>query len=194
MPDVLTVEQVARYVGSELAGADADLLSAALLAAEKAINHHCQRRFFVGAASSARLYVPSRSDGVLRIHDCSAVASVSNDGTAVTSTDYQLEPLNALSWSGDARPYEQIRLLSGSWARTTTGEATVSVTATWGWPAIPAEVTEATKIMVKDLVAARDTRFGIAGFTDFAGVRVRENTQVAELLRDLRRVESWGIA
>lgn len=192
MPDILTVDQVGRYVGSELAGADADLLSAALLAAERAVNHHCQRRFVVAGTAVARLYVPDRAD-VLRIHDCTTVTAVTSDGSTVAAGDRQLEPVNALSWSGDARPYEQIRLLAGSWV-CNSGEATVSVTATWGWAAIPAEVTEATKILVKDIVAARDTRFGIAGFTDFAGVRVRENPQVAELLRDLRRVESWGIA
>jgi len=194
MPDILTVEQVARYVGSELAGADTDLLTSALLAAERAIGRHCQRKFVVaGVTATARLYTPTRAD-VLRIHDCTTVTVVTNDGTTVAAGDRQLEPVNSLSWSGDARPYEQIRLLSGSWVRHSSGEATVSVTATWGWSAIPPEVTEATKILVKDLVAARDTRFGIAGFTDFAGVRVRENPQVVELLRDLRRVESWGIA
>ena len=144
-----------------------------------------------GGSATARLYVPS-GDSVLRIHDCTEVTSIAVSGTTLTASTYQLEPY-AVSWTGLATPYEQVRLLLDYWRIIVPGEATVTVTAKWGWTAVPAEVVEATKIIGKDILAQRHTVGNIAAVGDFGG-SVRLNTYVRQLLAPLRRAEAFGIA
>jgi len=164
----------------------------ALDAAEEAIGDDCARLFVVADVTpTERLYVPTWGDPVLRIHDCVAVSAIDNDGVAVT--DYQLEPVGD-SWSGDSRPYTQIRLLGGDGWAVDQGRATVGVTARWGWTALPARYSNAVKILAADVLDSRDVRNGVIGMTDFAAVRVRENATVVKLLAKLRRAESWAVA
>jgi hypothetical protein len=118
---------------------------------------------------------------------------VSIDGA--TTTDYQLEIApgvpGPISVSGRVTPYAYIRLLSGSWG--CTDEATVSITARWGWAEVPAAVPLACRILVKDFLAARDVNFGVFQVGDFSRA-IHENSAVQLLLAPLRRVEVWGIA
>lgn len=190
----LTVAAWRQWSGNKTEPVDA-MVAAAISAAEQAIDEHCQRKIFVAddADTSARLYVP-RADSILRIHDCVAVTAVTDDSAAVASTAYQLEPLNNLDAAGLSVPYEQIRRLSGSGWTCDYGRATVSVTARWGWPALPAQYLEAVKMLTSDLLNMKEIRGGVAGFGEFGAVRIRENPMVTYLLSSLRRVESWGIA
>lgn len=169
-------------------------IQAAIDAAEFVIGEDVGRYFAVAGSSSARTYAP-QFDGqtILPIHDCTSIVSVSNDGTTVTagSNGYQAEPVN-VSWAGNARPYTQLRLLSGSWVHDK-GRATVTVTATWGWSALPSAYTEATKILAADVLDQRALQNGVVAFTEYAAIRVRANPMVAQLLAPLRRAESWGI-
>jgi hypothetical protein len=73
------------------------------------------------------------------------------------------------------------------------GDDTLSITARWGWAAIPPQVTEATKLLARDLLLARDTAFGIVQVGDFSR-RITDNGQVVALLSSFRRAESWGLA
>jgi len=173
---------------------DESFVQAAIDAAEEAINDHCSRQFVVAHVSntSTRLYVPAGQ--IIRIHDAVEVTVVADDGATVASTGYQLEPLNNLTVAGETVPYDQIRRLSGySWA-CDYGRATVAVTARWGWTALPAKYTEATKILTGDILAQASVRNGVVGFGEFGALRVRENPMVAFLLSRLVRAESWGIA
>lgn len=170
------------------------MVSAAISAAEQAINDHCARKFFVaGATATARVYVPGVGTTV-RIHDCVEVTAVADDTITVASTAYQLEPLNGITDAGLAVPYEQIRRLSGNGWTHDYGRATVSVTARWGWSALPAQYTEATKMLTTDLLNMKDIRGGVAGFGEFGAVRIRENPMVTYLLSGLvRTVEKFGM-
>jgi hypothetical protein len=190
----LSVATYREWSGNTTAPSTA-LVQAAIDAAEAAINDHCARYFAVAHASTAtaRLYTPD-AGSVLRIHDCVAVTAITDDGTTLTSTQYQLEPVNNLAASGLAVPYDQIRRLDGyTWSRDY-GRATVSVTARWGWSALPAQYTEATKILVGDIINQASIKNGVVGFGEFGAVRVRENPMVTALLSSLVRVEAWGIA
>lgn len=187
---ILSLPELKVYLGTDRVDDD-DFLEVSRVAAENAVQHACQRPFEVASDASDRMYVP-RLDRV-RFHDCTSVTSITANDEAVSSDDYQLEPLNGLSWSGQARPYEQARLHSGCWY--SDGErATITVTATWGWAAIPDEVKAATLIVAKDVVKNKDVSFGIAAFTEYAAIRVRENPTVGALLHSFRRVEAIGIA
>jgi hypothetical protein len=173
---------------------DDSYVQAAIDSAEEAINDHCQRRFVVapGSDAAARLYVPDGSR-VLRIHDYTVVTSVTFDGTLLAATTYQLEPVNGLDATGLAVPYEQIRRIDGGAWTCENGEATVSIVGRPGWSALPAKYTEATKILTSDICSQRDIKNGVVGFAEYGAMRVRENPMVALLLKNLRRVEHWGI-
>jgi hypothetical protein len=214
MPRNVTVATLKTWARNEIATDDDALISAAIDAAEQWVDNTCQRRFVVATTATPRTYTPVdlprllapgiRNLGtegycaqVLRIHDCTSVTTVSNNGTIVAASGYQLEPLNALGWSGETYPYNAIRLLTGtSWdTGTYLGQATATITATWGWTAIPAPVIESVKILAKDIIANRDLRFGIAAVSgEGFGISARANGTVTALLAPYRRAESWGIA
>ncbi len=186
MPRYLTVEQVKAYHRNEIPTDDDEWIEAAIDAAEATLDQACQRRFVVATTATARVYVPNSCDR-LRIHDCTTVTAVSNDGTTVAGADYQLEPLNGLSWAGESRPYEEIVLKSGWWY-VDGREATVSVTATWGWSAIPARIVQAALIVAKNVLLKRDEeKLQLIGLSD------RDSTIVNEAIAHYRRVEAWGI-
>jgi len=169
------------------------VVQAAIDAAELAIGDDLQRQVVVaGAVATARVYAATRRD-ILRIHDCTTVTVVSNDGTTVDAADYQLEPIGP-TLAGQLRPYTQIRALNGTGWVVDGGRATCTVTGTWGWLALPANYTEAVKIVTSDILDQKDIRGGVAGFGEFGAVSVRENAMVVKLLSKLRRAESWVVA
>lgn len=181
------------YYRNEIPG-EAALVQAALDAADSGIHEICQRKFFVASTGSERTYVPERYSSVLRIHDCTTVTSVMENGTAVTvGTGYLKEPVQTISWSGEARPYEQLRRLLSPWY-SYLGTGTVVVTATWGWLAIPPNVKQAAYIGAKELLDSREVKFGIAAISEFGPMRVRENPQVNKLVHPYRRQEAFGLA
>jgi hypothetical protein len=189
----LTVEQVKAYCRNEIPTDDDEWIEAAADAAEATLDHACQRRFQVASGTSARVFVPSDSE-VVRIHDAVSITSVSNNGSTVSLADYQLEPLNGLSQEGEARPYEQIRLTSGLWY-IDQHRATITVTASWGWTAIPARIEQAALIIAKEIIVNRDeVKLGLIGFSDVGGVTARTNPIVRATIEQYRRVEAFGIA
>ena len=180
------------YVRDTLAGVAVNRLSQALAAAEQMVNAHCHRVFVVaGATATARVFVPSSAE-MLRVDDFVEATAISNDGTSVTA-DYQLEPLNGIDAAGNAVPYHQLVRTSGSWTRDGK-RATVTVTARWGWPAIPDAVKEALLIFAKDIAWQRELKGDVAGFSDFGAVRIRSNPLAAGLLHDFVRWDRNGIA
>lgn len=189
---IITTSNLKAFIGDASSTNDT-VYGWAVDAANKWVPTYCQRTFDISSSSSARVYAPTHPT-VLRVHDFTGTPTISNNGATLTAADYQLEPLNGLAMDGTARPYEQIRLLSGTWSQTYDREASVTVTAAWGWAAVPSEVFEATLILAADIYSNRDKRYGIVSFTEFAGVRARQNPVVTDLLAPYRRVESWGVA
>jgi hypothetical protein len=184
---IIDETQLLAFARSEVSG-DIEWATVAVNAATEIIEGQCQRKFAAAAVASARLYVPTNSD-VLRIHDCTTVTLVTEDGTTVASTDYQLEPVNLLDWTGKTVPCEQIRRLSGCWYRNG-AEATVSVTGTWGWSAIPSAISQAAFVLAKSIVKTRDPQF--AG--DFSWVIEHHADMLNDLRSRYKRAEAWGIA
>ena len=197
MPAALpALSDLQSYVSDATSPADNVELSASLAAAKPWMAQHCKRTFVVAGTATQRRYVPT-TDDVVRIHDCTTITLVTNAGVTVAPSAYQTEPLNNIDLAGVARPIEQIRLINGSswtFGSSNSKEATVLVTATWGWPTIPDDVFQACLILAADICSNRDKRNGIVSFTDFAGIRARENPQVLTLLAAYRRAERHGIA
>lgn len=185
------------YIRSTIVADEAEI-AAAVAAAESTIDAYCQRTFTVPTGASARTFVAT--DLCVMIVPDIAVATglvIVDNGTTLTAAQYQLEiapnVTGPIDVSGRTWPYSRIRRLSGSWSVSADREATLTITARWGWAAIPAEVTLATKLLARDFLLARDTAFGIVQVGDFSR-RIAANGVVETLLAPLRRPESWGIA
>jgi len=128
------------------------------------------------------------------VDDCVEITSIVCATTTITA--YQTTPLNGIV-AGEARPIERIDLVTGQYFTYGTYsdlEATISVTARWGWNDIPEPIRFATLILAKDVLSNRDVRFGLVAVTDAAGIGARTNAEVRAAINAHRRVESWGIA
>lgn len=185
----LTTEGVKAFCRNMKAVDDYEFLTQAAEFGERFIATRTARIFAVaGATATERTYWTPRGN-VLRFHDCTEVTAI---GTLAT-TAYVLEPLNALSWDGEARPYEQATLVSGCWPYSTQG--TLTVTAKWGWAAIPERVKHAALIVAKEVVQNRDdVKLGIVDLGDIGAGVARTNSHVRGVINDYRRVEAFGIA
>lgn len=190
--DIATFKE---YIGTELSKNDSNLLLT-LDAAESAVFRWCRRRIVVpapGAVATSRLFVPL-TPWLVETDDFTTLTSVTDGTTPVLGPDYQLEPLNNLAEnrSGEYRPYSAIRHVNANWSgewdswSRPLGKATVTVAAVWGWAAVPDAVKLATLMVGKDMRSAKDIAFGVQ-FTDYAGIRIRENPMVVALLQDYRK-------
>jgi hypothetical protein len=184
-------------------GIDQLHVQAALLASARGINAYCKRPFTVPTAATVREYVPNNEHdpSLLCVYDIANTTDlvVLNNGTTVTAAGYQLEIApgfpNQTNSSGLVEPWQYIRLLSGTWACPANGEATVSITARHGWPAVPDDVPLSQLMLIRDLCDGRETRFGVVAFADAGVARaIRENGQVTAMLSPLRSARVWGIA
>jgi hypothetical protein len=173
------------YIRSTLSGSDSAIIENSTAAAIWLAEDECQRSFTVATTASARTYTPDGGP-VLRIHDCTTVTSVVENGATLTvATDYQLEP-TAVDWAGHAQPYTQIRRRYGTPWYTDGDWGTVVVTATWGCLTVPPTAVEAMCLFAKDFADNRDT--------DYARVKLSQSEAIDRLLGPLRRVEAFGIA
>lgn len=166
---------------------DDDLITAAINAAETAIDNALQRRMVVASGTpSARVFRPDPCTHILYIDDCVSVTSISENGTTLVSgTDFVLEPLNGIAATGEAWPYYRVLRYARNWY-TDDVKATVTVTADWGWSAIPYEVVESCKIVAADMLSNRDMRNGLVAITEAGGVGSRQNQTVRDMVAKYR--------
>lgn len=167
---------------------DNDLLVGALAAAEASIDIWCRRTFTVPTATSTRTYLPMGQDCI--VDDIATTTSlvITDNGAAVSNDDLVLDPPNGVGPDGrEGWPYWRIRRADGSSWATDGNKRTVSVTAKFGWAAVPVAVREATLVLASDLFHAKDTRLGVAGFGDMGVIRIRENGLLQSLLANYMR-------
>lgn len=199
MSDYLTVADLKKTL--ELNGesyADSDI-GVAITAASRAVENATDRRFWADAdADQVRYYTPTDA-GMLLVDDLVTLTELATDEQGdqsfsrvwTTNLDVFAEPLNA---AADGKPYTRL-CVNG--ARTSLyfpvqyGRS-VRVTGKFGWPEVPAGVTQATTIVAARLVKrARETPMGVAGFgmEGFALRIARDDPDVVTLLNPLRRYE-----
>jgi hypothetical protein len=169
---------------------DDAVVALATEAASRLIDGFTNRRFDKTAVAEARLYTATAANGRVVTDDIATATGlvVEADGATLTDpTDYRLHPLNA---AAHGMPWTY---LSGTDWPTEAGA--VKVTATFGWPAVPAEVRQAALIQAIRLVQRRHSPYGIAGSPeDGSEMRLlsRLDPDVENLLRHLRR--PWVVA
>ncbi len=164
---------------------DNDLLEDLIESASRSIDRIANRRFYLDATASARLY-RAYSDIFVYIDDLGSttdlVVKTDSNGngtyskTLTLNQDYILDPLTAPSLS---RPYTQLTMVSNteSWpifpGLTQNGlRPGVQVTARWGWPSVPDDINMACLILTADLYKRKDAPGGILGLGDLGVVRM----------------------
>lgn len=191
----ITVEDLKAYLGNEKPTDDDAFYERAIDGALETLQGETLREFTLvteSTTASARLFIPE-DDYLLPIHDCTSVTSIVNNGATLASGTYQLEPVGVRR-TGEQRPYDAIRIISGAGWYMYRGQATVSVTAKWGWSAIPKRITEALYLISKDIVLNRDVRLGVIDVTEAGGVSARTNTVVRATINNYRASHEWPIA
>lgn len=156
---------------------DAYLL-ACLTAASRGIDAHCGRYFWQDTATSTRTFRTagrvdaSDCDGELLLVDdistATALVVEVGDGTSFTTlaeSEYELEPDNALAKS---KPATALRRVDNCWSR----HRRVRLTATWGWPDVPAQIAQATQIQAARLYKRRSSPEGVLGNSEWGVIRL----------------------
>lgn len=186
------VEDVVEWL--ELEAPDHDVIADALETASRNLEGVAGWSFFPNgdgpntSGTAARVYVP-HSD-LLCVFDCVTETDPTDltvkvdtglDGSFSTTwtsgTHYQAEPLNRLR-NGNTFPYHKLRAIRGNCFPQAGGHATVQVTGTYGWSAIPTSVKQACLIEASRLLGRRRGIEGVIGF---------EGGGVANLARDIDR-------
>jgi hypothetical protein len=157
---------------------DDAMLEARIEEASRVIDDYCDRRFYVDATATDRVYVAPSSSYVLTDDISSTTGLVvkidtGGDGsysTTLSASQYQVEPLNAVSKGMSITRI--VATTPGSFP-TTNAPAPIKVTAVWGWPAIPYPVKSACILLAGRLTKRGDSLLGVAGFGDLGAITVR---------------------
>lgn len=154
---------------------DDTLLRWALEAAEATINDTWRRNYTVASGTPTALTFAARGGQWLFVDDFVSLTSVATTSGTVDSTYYTAARPRTRGGSYDAIMHRY------SWPDTC-GFPDITVTADWGWTAIPKTVKYACMVLAKDVAANQQVSFGIAAFTEYAGVRAKANPQLEILL------------
>lgn len=173
----ITAEQLKDRLGIDDDADDPELTSAAD-AASRAVNRFCHRQFQKADAPTARVY-PTTGGGLLLVDDFHTTDGLVVDGAAYSAGTHELEPENGIVDGEPGWPFWRI-YASGLSGR-------VTVTAAWGWAAVPPPVVEATYMTAIEIFKMRDAPFGIQGMAEFGLIRIRENARTNSLLNPYRR-------
>jgi hypothetical protein len=172
---------------------DDTLLELAVESASRMIDSYTQR-YFYNAGTAVRLFVP-QDNYVTEIDDAITITKIETSdgddfGTTWATKDYQLEPLNGTVDGLTGHPTTRIRAVDDFLFNVLAGEATVRVTGTWGWAAIPVAVKQATIIQASRIFKRNDSPLGVAGFGDMGVIRVGSqlDPDVRQLVEVYRKV------
>lgn len=178
---------------------DDSLLEMAIESASRLIDGYAGRQFF--SSGTATRYFTADDDFVCEIDDISSsnitlVTAMDADAvfdTTWATTDYQLEPLNAVL-DGQAWPYTRIRAVGDYLWPISGGEALVKLTAVFGWPVVPIAIKQATIIQASRIFKRLDSPLGVAGFGDLGVMRVSSSLDpdVAQLVAPYRRLRNMA--
>lgn len=149
--------------------ADADI-EGAVRAASRAVDNATGRFFYQDGtddAPASRYYTPMSRD-LLRVDDIVTLTTLASDpggaGSFATewtlNQDYTLEPFDA---AGRGAPYEIVRLrYGGRYWFSPYYTRSVKAVGVFGWPTVPDEIRQATKILAARLLKrTREAPFGI---------------------------------
>lgn len=193
-----TVNDLRSHFGDGGSSLDQASLERAINASSRAIDRFCGRRFWSDDSVVTRTYSPD-DPWLLPVDDISTrtgvIVKTGTDGstfpTTWAATDFTLEPRNVDVTSGtdtaDAFSFYEIAATGARFFLPYGRRPTVSVTARFGWSAIPDDVIEACVLKAASLFKRKDATFGVAGFSEFGAVRItRSDPDVLDLLAEFK--------
>lgn len=189
-PDYVLTEELAAYVtiGDTV---DDVQLGLAVTAASSAVDRHTHRQFGNTEIAEVRRYTARwtrrRCAWVVRIDDLMDLTGMDVQVPDGAVTGFTLEPVNA---GEEGRPYQRLVVDQDSTAKPTGVVGDVSITALWGWTAVPDTVKQATLLQASRLFTRRLAPFGVAGSPELGSeVRLlaRVDPDVAVTLRKFVR-------
>jgi hypothetical protein len=154
----------------------------AINAASRQIDGVCGRRFWQDTTVQARTFYPTNpyclyvggdggiSDVTGLIVKLGTGSSMTFGTTLTVNTDFILAPTNAAD-QVPVHPYDEIRLAGRAFTMASYFP-TVEITAKWGWPAVPDDITEACILQAAQIFKAKDAVFGAVALGD-TGVAMR---------------------
>jgi len=196
-----TLTQIKNYL-SISDSTDNDLLEDLVESSSRSIDRIANRRFYADAAASPRKY-RAYSDVFIYTDDISStsglIVKIDEGGngtfnkTLTLDTDYILDPLTA---SDLGRPFTQLTMVSNteSWpifpGITQNGlRPGVEVTAKWGWPSVPDDITTACLILTADLYKRKDAPGGVLGLGDLGVIRMSPvGRDVSNMVRAYQKI------
>lgn len=157
-------------------------LEMAVESASRLIDGYAQRSFYNGGTAT-RVFASNNTYQVY-VDDLQSAGTVAfsslDNGTydiSLSSTDYQLYPLNGVVGGLTGWPYTEL-VLAGNYLTTNygfvtgSGRANVQITGVWGWAAVPIAIKQATIIQAARIYKRADSPLGVAGFGDLGVMRV----------------------
>lgn len=157
-----------------------DLIASSAQASSRMIDERTGRRFYLDDEPSARVFTGSRAMWdrylgayVIAVDDIGDAAGLvievgsSAIGAWSPVTGYRLGPDNALA---RGRAVTTLIMPTG-WAPGLWGWE-LRVTARWGWPAIPAQIAEAGRLLAARLYRRKDSPQGVLGSAEWGVARV----------------------
>lgn len=179
---------------------DNDRLERVIETVSRLIDEYCGQ-FFYDAKEQTRYFtaIPSRRGIIVPVDPLRAVDTLSvstTDGgeySARAASTFVLEPRNNPSAS-PARPYETVRFPRLNFHMVPDG---VEIVGTFGWAAVPRQVTEACLIQSSRIQKRKDAPFGIADVPSLEGggmrLSARLDPDVELLLKPFRRPAGLGM-
>jgi hypothetical protein len=206
--DYITEQQFLDYIKSN-ADTGNELVTTAITTASRAVDAFCNRVFYQQTTTLYYAADPTSAAGywILPIDDLATTSGLivktdaNNDGvferTLTLNTDFVCEPINQYFGGIQPWPYTSFRSLATivfpfryyPWQR-----PTVSVTGTFGWPAVPKPVEQATKILTAQYVKLADAPLGVAGWGAYGDIKVKDIPQAATLLLPYADAGGFGVA
>jgi hypothetical protein len=162
-------------------------------AASRAVDRHARRQFGLLAAAEPRQCGPATyrielDRWVVPIPDLMTDVGLIVELGDDTLTDAELEPLDA---PDDGKPWTRLALAEASSVTWPTRGRRVTVTAQWGWSAVPSTVKTATLLQAQRFYARRDSPYGVAGSPDLGSelrLLAKVDADVAVMLTDYVRL------
>jgi len=182
-----TVAQLKSMLG--VTSATDDVRMGEVLAAIcRQIDRRCGRFFYQTVAGQVNYYTPDFEDA-LDIDDVVTVTEIAQDisldhtySRVWVATDYDLEPYNA-PYEPEPEPYTSIHI------RQTAGNVffanqprSIRITGTWGWPAVPDVVREATLLQAARLFKRREVLFGVVNWGIGSVVKIQQSSLDPDIL------------
>jgi hypothetical protein len=176
---------------------DDALLETAIESASRMIDGFTARTFS-NAGTAVRNFAATDEinliiDDAITVLEVASTDEVGGTYTIWKPTDFQLEPINSRS-DGLYMPFTSIRAVNDYLWPVVDQQALVRITATWGFPAVPIAVKQATIIQSSRLYKRLDSPLGVAGFGDMGAIRISRflDADVEQLLMPFKIMRNFS--